>query len=101
MKRNKGFVPIGLMFISLFLTLGSIHGVDATNVSSQTNVTAVSDNTKVYVSHRPKMEDRLFVSHEVEAKIAAIKRMLTNPKLAWMFACKRYKFTEVMVTVRR
>ena len=85
MKRNKGLVPIGLMFISLFLTLGSIHGVDAANVSSQTNVTAVSDNTKVYVSHRPKMEDRLFVSHEVEAKIAAIKRMLTNPKLAWMF----------------
>jgi len=85
MKRNKGLVPIGLMFISLFLTLGSIHGVDAANVSSQTNVTALSDNTKVYVSHRPKMEDRLFVSHEVEAKIAAIKRMLTNPKLAWMF----------------
>ncbi len=82
MKRNKNFVPAGLMVASLFLAFGSIRSVNAT---SQSSVTAVSDNTRVFASHRPNMEDRLFVSPEVEAKIAAIKRVLRNPRLAWMF----------------
>jgi len=82
MKRNKNFVPAGLMVASLFLAFGGIRSVNAT---SQSSVTAVSDNTRVFASHRPNMEDRLFVSPEVEAKIAAIKRVLRNPRLAWMF----------------
>lgn len=82
MKRNKNLVPAGLMVASLFLAFGGIRSVNAT---SQSSVTAVSDNTRVFASHRPNMEDRLFVSPEVEAKIAAIKRVLRNPRLAWMF----------------
>jgi len=85
MKRNKGLMPTGLMVTLLILALGSMRSIAAANTSSQNNVTAVSDNTKVYVSHRPKMEDRLFVSTAVEAKMAAIKMVLSNPKLAWMF----------------
>lgn len=82
MKKDKGLVPTGLMLASLFIIFGGIHSVNAT---SQSSATAVNDNTRVYVSQRPKMEDRLFVSPEVEAKMAAIKRVLRNPKLAWMF----------------
>jgi len=39
-----------------------------------------------YVSCRPAEQDRLFKSEAVEAKIAEVSSMLTNPKLAWMFA---------------
>lgn len=34
---------------------------------------------------RPAEGDRLFKSKAVEAKIAEVKQLLTNPKLAWMF----------------
>ena len=48
-----------------------------------------SDNTAVVSryneSRRPQKSDRLFKSVAVDNKIAGIKAMLTNPKLAWMF----------------
>ncbi len=37
------------------------------------------------VSRRPAEKDRLFTSEAVEAKIAEIQTLLTNPYLAWMF----------------
>jgi meiotically up-regulated gene 157 (Mug157) protein len=45
----------------------------------------VSDNTRVYLSQRPRPENRLFTSRAVEAKIQEIKRKLTNARLAWIF----------------
>ena len=36
-------------------------------------------------TRRPAQTDRLFVSKAVEAEIARVKSMLTNPQLAWMF----------------
>ena len=39
-----------------------------------------------YRSLRPEPADRLFVSEAVEAKIREVTALLTNPKLAWMFA---------------
>ena len=39
-----------------------------------------------YVSQRPAEQDRLFVSESVEAKIKEVQGLLTNPRLAWMFA---------------
>ena len=39
-----------------------------------------------YRSRRPEPADRLFVSEAVEAKIREVTALLTNPKLAWMFA---------------
>ena len=38
-----------------------------------------------YVTCRPPVEERLFVSKAVEAKIEVIKKILTNRRLAWMF----------------
>ena len=39
-----------------------------------------------YVSLRPSPEDRLFTSEAVEAEITRVRSLLTNRKLAWMFA---------------
>ena len=38
-----------------------------------------------FVSNRPAPDQRLFYSHAVEAKIQAVKKVLTNHKLVWMF----------------
>jgi hypothetical protein len=50
-----------------------------------TSTSLVNDNTKVYVSQRPQVKDRLFTSKAVDDKIVAIKKVLTNARLAWMF----------------
>lgn len=48
-----------------------------------------SDNTNVVakynVTNRPDSSQRLFKSEAIDSRIATIKDMLTNPKLAWMF----------------
>jgi len=43
-------------------------------------------NAQNYQSNRPAEAERLFHSSAVEAKIAEVTSMLTNPKLAWMFS---------------
>ena len=43
-------------------------------------------NAQPFVSQRPAPTDRLFVSRAVENKIVEVQRMLTNPRLSWMFA---------------
>ena len=47
---------------------------------------AVCVNAKNYPSQRPAESDRLFKSAAVEAKIAEVTKMLSNDRLAWMFA---------------
>ena len=39
-----------------------------------------------YVCQRPAEADRLFTSKAIEAEIAKVQQMLTNPRLAWMFS---------------
>lgn len=39
-----------------------------------------------YVSQRPAEQDRLFRSEAVENKIIEVQGLLSNPRLAWMFA---------------
>ena len=51
----------------------------------QTSFTTVPSTLTAYVCQRPPVEERLFVSKAVEAKIEAVKKVLTNQKLAWMF----------------
>ncbi|WP_434781399.1 glycoside hydrolase family 125 protein [Dysgonomonas capnocytophagoides] len=47
------------------------------------------DNTAVkadqYISRRPQESERLFKSKAIENEIQRIKKLLKNPKLAWMF----------------
>jgi meiotically up-regulated gene 157 (Mug157) protein len=54
------------------------------------NVVLCQDNTVIkkedpYKSNRPAVDERLFKSTAVENEIVRIKKMLRNPKLAWMF----------------
>ncbi len=49
------------------------------------NNEAKSDNTRVYVSNRPAIEDRLFRSKAIEKEIKRVQKLLANEKLAWMF----------------
>lgn len=52
----------------------------------QAYIKAIADNTHIYVSKRPKPQDRLFRSVVIDRKIAEVKRLLKdNPYLAWMF----------------
>ena len=48
--------------------------------------TAIGCFANEYQSQRPAQEDRLFVSEAVEAKIVEVTSLLTNERLAWMFA---------------
>ncbi len=43
------------------------------------------DNTRVYLSRRPLVEDRLFISSAVETRIAEVTKILNNARLRWMF----------------
>ena len=47
---------------------------------------SVSLSGQEFVSRRPAVEDRLFVSEAVEKTIAEVCSRLTHPKLSWMFA---------------
>ena len=53
--------------------------------STEANTVLANDNTTVYVSQRPALENRLFLSTAVEKKIQEVKKMLKNQRLAWMF----------------
>ena len=44
------------------------------------------DDPDEYVSRRPELQARLFVSEAIEDEIERITGMLDNPRLAWMFA---------------
>lgn len=74
-------------------TFGTILAISISNNSEAANMNGrntspqinISDNTQIYVSQRPKIEDRLFKSDSVEELIIRIKKQLKNARLAWMF----------------
>lgn len=76
--RSKIF----FVFLFIIFCLFKLH---ASNINEQVNLVLEPDNTKC-VSQRPSVVDRLFVSQAVEKKIEQVSKVLTNAKLAWMFA---------------
>ena len=60
---------------TIFITIGLASLLSASSIQAQE-----------YVSQRPAEGDRLFRSEAVENKIIEMQRILTNPRLAWMFA---------------
>lgn len=79
---NKKSV-VGAALLAMFFA----NDISAANFLSldNENIVAVCDNVKQYKTNRPSKKNRLFVSDIVEKKIQEIKKMLTNPYLAWMF----------------
>lgn len=63
----------------------SANSAHAGTTCGVTPVTAAADNTK-FVSQRPPVSERLFVSDVIEKKIKEVKKLLKdNAYLAWMF----------------
>lgn len=84
---NRQFVHKKVLFTSAFLLGMSLIPVDGNaNVRiMEDNAVAVCDNVGRFTTQRPEKKERLFISDAVEKKIAEVKKMLTNPYLAWMF----------------
>lgn len=74
-----------------FLGLCVLSTISVSALDMGKEIVAVQDNTKInrppikYKSQRPSESKRLFKSPAVEAEIVRVKKLLTNPKLAWMF----------------
>lgn len=61
-------------------------GTEGAAVASVHAVDGAAAESGEYVSQRPAEKDRLFRSEAVEKKIEEVQGLLTNPRLAWMFA---------------
>lgn len=76
-------------YITLFALLFSTQSILAAewqfSTISQTGMVMPKDNTGYTVTNRPDAKMRLFTSKAIEAEVARIKKLLVNPKLAWMF----------------
>lgn len=79
-KRN-----IALCATALLCMHGYAKAETFTLKGDNTHVENYAQMTAAYKSNRPKMKQRLFTSKVVEAEILRVKKLLTNPKLAWMF----------------
>lgn len=79
-KRN-----IALCATALLCMQGYAKTETFTLKGDNTHVENYAQMTAAYKSNRPKMKKRLFTSKAVEAEITRVKKLLTNPKLAWMF----------------
>ena len=65
--------------------VGYVTALTATQSLPRCDADNVAVMTRYDVTNRPKPEQRLFKSKAVDNRIAKIKAMLVNPKLAWMF----------------
>ena len=83
---RQSFLPFYLFTFFLFPL--SVDAQENAKVDIHARYTKiVPDNTKVYESKRPPVEERLFVSDVIEKKIKEVQKLLKdNPRLAWMFA---------------
>lgn len=80
--KNKN---IALCAFALLSLQGYAKTEDLTLKGDNTHVENHALVAAAYKSNRPKLKNRLFTSKAVEAEIARVKQLLTNPKLAWMF----------------
>lgn len=82
MKRKKN---IGLCAVAAATLLMGGKAV-AHDMTIRKDNTVVSYNVPTdFKSNRPPVDQRLFKSKAVESEIVRIKKMIKNPKLAWMF----------------
>ena len=79
-KRN-----FGLCTIALFCMHNSAQAMETVQRKDNTTVVNHALATAIYKTNRPAVKNRLYISKAVEAEILRIKKLLTNPKLAWMF----------------
>ncbi len=82
MKRKKN---IGLCAVAAAtLLMGGKAAAHDMTIRKDNTVVSYSVPTN-FKSNRPPVDQRLFKSKAVESEIVRIKKMIKNPKLAWMF----------------
>jgi len=82
MKHQRSLTKKLLIAFSIIF-IGNLSVVKAD--IQKDDIVYSSDKTHLYDSQRPEKKDRLFESKAVEEKIQEVKKLLTNPRLAWMF----------------
>ena len=77
-------IRIATVAILLMSCLSIKHANSAELIIERDNTTVITtaDYTK---TNRPPKSERLFTSKTIEKEIERIKKLITNPKLAWMF----------------
>lgn len=79
-KKNFGFYVLATTLFA-----GHVRAAEFVLPSDNTVVINHKVEASAYKSNRPSVNNRLFTSKAVEAEIVRVKKLLTNPKLAWMF----------------
>nr|WP_320060103.1 glycoside hydrolase family 125 protein [uncultured Bacteroides sp.] len=74
------YCTLGLAITPLTVVASQANSLEKEIVLNQDNTTIQG-----YRTNRPIPSKRLFVSEVVEREIQRVKKLLTNPKLAWMF----------------
>jgi len=82
LRKTFGIV-LGIGLSAIPLVASNTDSASITLSSDNTRISQV--NRKEYVSQRPEASKRLFHSQAVEDEIIRVKKLLKNPKLAWMF----------------
>lgn len=74
-----------LISAGMLMCCSSLHAAGSTVCASDNTAVTTAAAAKYSVTNRPQESARLFKSKAVEKEIKRIKKMLKNPKLAWMF----------------
>ncbi len=72
-------------FIVAALICGSNMAFSANTCEADRTAIPAIAAEKYAITNRPPQNERLFQSNEVEKQIKRVKKLLKNPKLAWMF----------------
>ena len=82
--KNKHIAITGTALL-LLLATSNVAANTFTQKKDNTVVCTTRINKIYKKTNRPDITNRLFVSIAVENEINRIKKLLTNPKLSWMF----------------
>lgn len=82
MKKTLKITGAAAVTAAFFLCSPQVKAAGLVMERDNTTVLAAADYTQ---TNRPPVSERLFSSKAIEKEIVRIKKLLTNPKLAWMF----------------
>lgn len=82
MKKTLKIAGTAAVTAAFFLCNPQVKAAGLVMERDNTTVLAAADYTQ---TNRPPVSERLFSSKAIEKEIIRIKKLLTNPKLAWMF----------------
>ena len=87
LRRRRSIFALSLCAAIAFISCsGNYAKKECVDYAKKANLIVLeNDKTKTYVSQRPAVEERLFLSKAVDAKIAEVTQKLTNARLRWMF----------------